>query len=445
MSPKRMPGPGLFETLGLVAKFRKSYLAPMDQLFAKYGDYVMFTGGRPVVMVSHPDGVEHVLKTNGKNYEKADDMKHLRPFLGNGLLTSNGEEWKEHRKIIAPEFQHKKIDTFFPIMVRHLKDMLTEWRTKSEFFDIAPSISRTTYGIAGECFFGAHVEDTANIVYNSIEIASMVAVKRMASPINWPSWMPFPSYLKSRRAVAEMNEIVFRIIDDRLAMPSDAHDVLSRLTRTQMSREQIRDEVMTLLLAGHETTANALAWTLMLLGLHKKVQDNLRDEVLSVVSSEIPSLEELRTLRYTKMVLEESMRLFPPAATIGRKALAADEICGYAVPAGTNVNLSQWVTHRHPDFWEKPNDFHPERFANPNAHHPFAYFPFAAGPRECVGRNMAMVESIAMLAGMVRNFRFQLAESNISIKALITLRPHPGVFIKLTPVEKRRAGFAEVN
>lgn len=435
MSAKRMPGPGFAKSVALQFDFKRNYIYPLEKLFREYGDYVTFTGGPPVVVAYHPDAVEHVLRANHKNYVKAEDMKELHPVLGLGLLTSEGEAWREHRRIIAPEFQHKNVESFYPIMTRHLKSLLAEWRTAKEVIDLAPALSKTTYGIAGETFFGANVEETSEVVYKGIEVTSAVAVRRMASPLKWPRWLPFPSHLRSNKAIKEMNEIVFRIIDERVNNPRpDAHDMLSRLTRVQLSREEIRDEVMTLLLAGHETTANALSWTLYLLGKRPKIQETLRDEVTAALADELPAFGELKNLRYTKMVFEESMRLFPPAATVGRQSLDADELGGYPIVKGTTVNLVQWVTHRHPEFWTEPNEFRPERFAKPEDHHPYAYFPFSAGPRECVGKNMAVVEGIALLAGLIRNFRFELAREEVAPRALITVRPDPGVFMRISKV-----------
>lgn len=437
-----MPGPGLWRAIALALEFKRDYLAPMEKVFAEYGDYVSFGGKQaPVITVFHPHAVEHVLRKNSRNYLKPMSMAELRPILGKGLLTSDGEEWKKHRQIIAPEFQHKKIESFFLVMQRHLQKMISDWHSRTEPFDVAPEISKTTYGVAGECFFGTDLGDSSDFIYKAIEIASEVVVPRMTIPFNIPLSVPLPSHRRMRKAIREMDRIVYRIIDERMAHSSNAQDVLSRLTRINsdsgapvLSRTQIRDEVMTLLLAGHETSANALSWTLYLLGKHPSIQDKLRDEVMSVISGPIPAMSELRGLPYAKMVIEESMRLYPPAASIGRQSIAEDEIAGYPIAPNTIVNLVQWTTHRHPDFWEKPNEFIPERFANPDKIHPYAYFPFAAGPRECLGKNMAMIEAIALLAGMIRNFRFQLVSDDVQVRPLITIRPDPGVFMRLSAV-----------
>lgn len=436
MDKSVMPGPGFFRSIAIGHASRKNYIPPLFQLFEEYGDFVEFHAFLPVIMLYHPDSVEYVLKTNQKNYPKADDMNELRPVLGNGLLTSEGEEWRSHRRVIAPEFQHKNMQGLYNIMTRHMERMVAEWRTFTPGVDLAPALSKATYGIAGECFFGTNVESTSKTVYDGIEASSEIAVRRMLMPFKPGYDWPLPSHLRMKRAVSSMNKVVFDIIDDRFAHPKSGEDVLSRLIKTgEMSRDQIRDEVMTLLLAGHETTANALAWTLYLLGTHTDIQEKLRDEVSAACAGEIPALNELSKMPLAKMVFEESMRLFPPVAGIGRKNLEIDTIGGYAIKRGTKVNLVQWVTHRHPDFWERPNEFLPERFADPSKHHPFAYFPFGGGARECVGKNMAMMEGIALLACIVRNFRIHLMNHDVKPRPLITVRPDPGVIVRLESVQ----------
>lgn len=439
-----MPGPrGFFKTFNYGSRFRRNYLIPMDELFKLYGDYVGFKIlGYNFGFVFHPDGIEHILKSNAKNYVKTDDMREMEIMLGKGLVTSEGEEWRHHRQLIGPEFQAKKNEGLYPIMQKHIRRMLESWTKERGPFNIAPHLSRSTYGIAGECFFGADLDDSALMVYHGIEVVSNFIVKRMSTLFPMPMWLPLPSHRRIKLAVERMDALVFKIIDDRLNNPSHAHDILTRLTRIQnasgkpeLSVKQIRDEVITLLLAGHETTANALAWTLYLLARHQKVQQDLRDELNAKVSGDIPTYEEIRELRFTRLVLEESMRLFPPVATIGRKNIEPDSIQGFDIPKGTNINLSQWVTHRHPDFWFKPDEFIPERFSNPAAHHQFAYFPFAAGMRECIGKNMALLEGVAYIAAMVKNYNFRLADHDVRVRPLITLRPDPGLTMFVQPVQ----------
>jgi cytochrome P450 len=256
----------------------------------------------------------------------------------------------------------------------------------------------------------------------------------MARPFKFPLWVPTPAHRKLTRAKLQLDQIVYAIIRGRKGRTAGRRDLLSRMLDLNLKESEVRDEVMTLLLAGHETTANAVAWTLYLLGRNPEAQNKLREELNAKVAGEIPTLEELKSLSYCTMVFEEAMRLFPPAAIIGREALQDDQIAGYRIPAGAAVELCQWVTHRHPAFWQEPLRFRPERFERPHQHHPFAYFPFASGPRECVGKNLALVEGVAIIAGLAKNFTFQAVDGHDSRPLpLITLRPDPGVFLTVQP------------
>jgi cytochrome P450 len=433
MGKPQIPGPGLLRQFKLIGEFKRNYVAPMIDLFHEYGDYVeLKTLAGPILFAFHPDGVEHVLKTNHKNYRKADDMEHLKPVLGEGLLTSEGELWREHRRLIAPEFQHKRMEGFYPAIDKHLRALIARWRNEREVFDVCPSVSAMTYGIAGDCFFGAQVQGSAETVYHAVETASQVAIQRMTRPVNLPLSIPTPENRRLRSAMRALDQIVYGIIGSRRGDGEGRVDLLSRVLAIPLGEREVRDEVMTMLLAGHETTSNAVSWTLYLLARHPEAQEKLRAELSARLSGELPTLAEIKTLDYTRMVLEESMRLYSPVATIGRKALGPDMIGGFPVKKGTQVALCQWVTHRHPGFWSRPEEFMPERFDGSVKHHPFAYFPFAAGPRECVGKNLAMLEGVAILAGIVRNFRIEpSSERETRPRPLITVRPEPGVFVRL--------------
>lgn len=437
MSHAKLPGPGFLGAVKIAYQASRNYLKPLEDIFADYGDYSGLQVGPPVAFVFHPDGIQHVLKTNFRNYVKTEDMEHLKPVLGEGLLTSEGEHWREHRKIIGPEFSNKRVEGFYPVIYRHLHTMIREWRdgvgVRDGVLNVSPPISKTTYEIAGECFFGSEVEDSAGTVYHAVEVSSRVAVRRMGSLPKLPLSFPTPEHLRLKRAVRELDEVVHRIIEQRRSNLGDKQDVLSRLIRMNLDAKAIRDEVMTLLLAGHETTSNATSWTMYLLGQHPRIQEVLREELMTKVSGEIPTLAEIPSLHMTRMVLEESMRLYPPAALIGRKSIGEDVIGGYKIAPGTKVMMVQWVTHKHPEFWRNPLEFIPERFAEGESRHPFAYFPFAAGPRECVGKTMAMLEGIVLLAAIVKNFRFEVVKDvEVKIDPLITLRPNPGVVVRIS-------------
>jgi cytochrome P450 len=271
------------------------------------------------------------------------------------------------------------------------------------------------------------------MVSEAVEVSSKVAVRRMSNPIKFPIWVPTGPHRALHKAIRELNAVVYAIIEERKGNFEGKTDLLSRMLKLNLKENEIRDEVMTLLLAGHETTANALSWSLYLLGRHPEVQGRLREELRAGISGDIPTFAEVGNLKYCRWVFEEGMRLFPPAALVGRTGIDADEVGGYPLKPGAQMQLCQWVVHRHPAFWDRPNEFMPERFANSADRHPYAYFPFAAGPRNCVGSNLAMLEGVAILATIVKNFEFsQIPGRETKPLPLITVRPDPGVFLKVS-------------
>jgi cytochrome P450 len=439
MTNARMPGPGFFEAYRMGVAFETDYISPMQKMFTRYGDYVdLRVLGQSIVFLFHPDGVEKVSKSNAKNYGKGDRIGEMEPLLGKGLITSEGSLWLRHRKLIAPEFHQKNVELFYPTICRHLLAMMADWR-KVDTVDVVLPLTALTYAIAGECLFGAQLESSAKTVYDAIDEASASAMYRMSHVFKLPLWAPVPLYRRANAAIRRLNQIVFDIIDERSKNDTGQVDILTRLTRVKsegsaLSREEIRDEVMNLLLAGHETTANTLAWTLYLLALHPEIQSDLRDELKAGMSGEVPTIDELMNLGLLRRVIDESMRLYPPISIVEKKSIGADTAGGYELKPGTNVTISQYITHRHPDFWQDPEKFDPRRF-EPNVskgRHLFAYFPFGRGPRECVGQNMALLEAVIILGAFIRNFQFELVPGKaVGLKPLISLRPDPGVFLKI--------------
>lgn len=437
-----IPFVGIWYSLKSVGEFSRNYLKPQEMLFKKYGDRVALSKVPSIILLYHPEDVQYVLKTNHKNYLKADELKELWPVLGKGLVTSDGEAWRKHRKAIAPEFSQSHMTSYHEIFVKHLEGFLRDHKNENTIC-LNSELSRLTYNIAGECFFGAVLGDSADTIYNGIEQVSEFAIKRIARPLNIPYAWKTPSHRRIHETVEAMNKVVFDIIFKRMSESeaTDKKDVLTRLTRItgdtgrpMFSTEEIRDEVMTLLLAGHETTANALCWTFYLLGQSPDIQSKAREEVKLIVSGDVPTIEEIPKLKYLRQVFSESMRLYPPVPMVGRKAINKDEVNGYRVSKNSRVNLCQYITHRHPEFWAKPEEFFPEHFEDESQIYPYSYFPFGGGPRECVGRQMAMMEAICILGGLLKFFRFEQLTQNIVMRPLVTLRPSPDVTMKIQTV-----------
>jgi cytochrome P450 len=368
----------------------------------------------------------------------------LRRLLGNGLLTSDGAFWHRQRRLMAPMFHRQRVAGFCNLMVESTLEMLASWEVlahSGEPCDIAAEMARLTLAIVARALFSADVSDDAEAIS-----AALTEVNRQLGEFSVLDmfWMiPTPRKRRFRAAVAALDRVVNRIIDQRRRASHRAEDLLSMLleavdeeTNKGMTPRQIRDEVLTLLLAGHETTANALAWTWYLLSQNPAAEQKLQREIADVLGERAPNALDLPRLPYTRMVIEESMRLYPPAWAISRNAIDEDEIGGYRVPRKTNVIICSFVTHRHPAFWDEPERFDPERFSQPRseARPNFAYLPFGGGPRICIGNGFAMSEAQLVVATVAQRYRLRLAPGHpVELHPLVTLRPRHGMRMTLLP------------
>lgn len=438
------PGPRGFRIIPHILAIRKDYPNQFASLFRTYGDVVRTTYPKYLTFLFHPDHVRYVLKENAKNYRKSDILRALTPLLGQGLLTSDGEYWRKQRAIVAPEFQFQNVRKYTGMMVSAAETMFEAWHNSAkhrEVRDLVPDMMRLTFKIAGETMFGSFIDDKADEVAEALGVAMHSALARLRAFVKFPLFLPLPSHLRRQRAIDTLNGLVEGIIDHRIKNPRAESDLLSRLmsakdpkTGEGMSRSALRDEVMTLILAGHETTSNALSWTWYLLGKNPECLRRLQDEIDTVLAGRSPAYEDLAKLPYLKNVFLESMRIYPPAAAVSRNTLEADEVAGVEIPKDTIVECSQWVTHRHPQFWSDPDRFDPDRFLPErfSRQHPFAYFPFGGGPRECVGKNFAMIEGPLLLALMAQRFVITLVPDQIvEHEPLVTIRPRH-LFANLT-------------
>jgi cytochrome P450 len=422
----------------------------------QYGDIVRY---RFVIwhgfVVAHPEYVRHILQENHRNYSKRTfSYELLKPLVGEGILTSEGAHWLNQRRLMQPAFHRQRIAHFSEMMVEATLDMLERWDSnadQNQEMDIAAEMMRLTLGIVARALFGLEIGEEADVVGDNFTIANEAISNRSKFPLPFPLSWPLPANRRFQKAVAKLDEVVEEIIRRRReisnsGMPSGSasesqEDLLSILLQARdadtgegMDDRQLRDEVMTLMLAGHETTATALAWTWHLLAQNPAVETRLRDELSDVLAGRPPTAADLQRLPYTRMVLDESMRLYPPAWVISRRAEKDDVIGGYNIPAGSIVLISPYITHRHPDFWENPETFDPERFRDEKtADRPsFAYFPFGGGPRLCIGRDFARVEAQLILATVAQRYRFEAVGGHpVEPAPWITLRPRYG--IKMIP------------
>ncbi len=437
------PGPrGPLSALRMIRK-------PLEAIGAdwrRYGDVVRYRlGTMQVFLVVHPDGVNHVLQENHRNYVKSVDYRILKRVLGEGLLTSEGPLWLRQRRLMAPMFHRQRIAEFGATMVESTLKMLDHWSSLASqgiTFDVCNEMMHLTLEIVARVLFKVELAgEMAHEIGRDVTVSNERLGQFDLGTLL--PWLPTPRNREFRRATRSLDAIVAGIIADHRRSGQDRGDLLSLLlaardqdTGEAMSDQQVRDEALTLILAGHETTANALAWTWYLLSQNPDVERNLHAELADVLGGRAPAVADLPNLRYTSMVIDESMRLYPPAWSVGRSPVADDEILGFIIPKGSSVMLSQWLTHRHPDFWENPEQFDPDRFSpERSANRPrYAYFPFGGGPRQCIGNVFALTEANLILAAVAQKYRLRMAPGHrVELQPLVTLRPRYGLKMTAEP------------
>jgi cytochrome P450 len=424
--------------LGSMLELSCDWMGFLTRSAHEYGDVVFFRFlNVPICLLTHPNDIENVLVTNQSNFVKSRDYRVLARVLGNGLITAEGEVWRERRKLVQPAFHHERIAGYAKVMVECARNMMAEWQ-HGEARDIHRSMMGLTLEIVAKVLFGAEVSDKAPVIAKAIQVMMEEFTKHANLAFVLPESLPLPITLGLRRGIRPLDTIVYSIIRDRRSNPSNSQDLLDTLLQTvhedgsPMTDLELRDEMVTLLVAGHETTAAALSWTWYLLAQHPQVEAKLLAEIGEVLGGREPEVGDLPRLRYTDLVLKESMRLYPPAWGVGRRALREFEAGGYRLPAGTNVLLMQWITHRDPRFYPDPERFDPERWIekpDQTSHLPrFTYFPFGGGPRMCLGSSFAMVEATLLVAAIAQKFRFSLAPGQrVEILPSVTLRPKYGI------------------
>ncbi|MCA1826476.1 MAG: cytochrome P450 [Myxococcales bacterium] len=418
---KAPPGPRGHWLLGSLPERRHDALGFYERIHREYGDVVGFRLGTvPVVMLCHPDHVKHVLIDHADRYGKGGMPARLRPVLGNGLLTSEGEFWLRQRRLMQPAFHRESLARLAGLIGRCVEVHLA--RTNEGEVDIAEEMLDLTLAVASKALFGADLGEMAADVGPALEVALAESNRRLLALFDVPLAIPTPANLRLRRAIGALDRVVFEIIEQRRTGRSSGTDLLTLLieardekTGAAMDDRQLRDEVMTLFLAGHETTASALAWLCHLLAWHPDEQEWMR------------AGGEARC----QMALQEAMRLYPPAWGIPRSARVDDEIGGYAVRKGTLVFVSTWVVHRHPAFWPEPEKFDPDRFAEKPPRH--AYIPFGAGQRTCIGGSFAMMESLIAISALLKRFRIHAVPGRAPQPLpLVVLRAKDGIRVRLT-------------
>jgi cytochrome P450 len=425
---------------------RRDPLAFLTRCAREYGEIVplRFFVQR-AALLSNPAHIEYVLVTHQQMFDKSPGLRRNRRLLGNGLVTSGGEFWRRQRRLMQPAFHRQRLAGYGDVMASCAEEMSDRWHDGEER-DVHEDMMRLTLEIVGRTLFGSDMADVAHRVGSALHVALSRFRERLTGiSLLVPEWVPTPGNRRFERAARELDAVIYDIIDRRRRSGEDREDLLGMLFEaqhedgSQMTEKQLRDECMTLLLAGHETTAIALSWTWYLLSQHPEVESRLLAELGTVLHGRAPTAADMPRLRYAEQVITEALRLYPPAWIMSRQALVDCELGGYHVPAGTIMLMSQWVTHRDPRYYDAPEQFRPERWAggpaagslasqNPR----FAYFPFGGGPRLCIGNGFAMMEAVLVLATIAQRYRFELLPGQQIVPwPVVTLRPRDGVRMRL--------------
>jgi len=399
---------------------------------------------RRTFVANSPDTIGHVLLDNAENYTKSRIARRLlEPGIGRGLITSEGAQWRRERRLLAPAFQHQRIAGYSGAIVAAALRMLAAWESTTAPLDMAKAMSRLTLAIISDIMFSAGDDPEIAKFGAAVDRYQTMVRPSVLDLLNLPDWLPRRSLARVTALFTESDAVIAGLIARRRAAPDPGSDLLGLLLGAAtagdapLSAQEIRNQVATILTAGHETTANALTWTWYLLALHPAVEARLHEEIDHVLAGRQPGFDDIARLVYARMVIEEAMRLYPPVHTLSRSALADDEIAGHRVPAGSTVLIVPWLLHRHRRLWQDPDRFMPERMSPERTagRSRFAYIPFGAGPRICIGASLAMTEAILIIASVARQWRLRLiATPPVEPIGLITLRPRQPMMMRL---EKR--------
>ncbi len=424
------PGPDGLPIVGTRLEFVRDPFGFMTRTAREYGDIAYWEElDGPMYQLNHPDYIEQVLVQNNQNYIKGEGFQHiLGPVLGQGILNSEGAVWRRNRHLIQPAFHPKEIQRYSTMMTDFTEEELDTWED-GETRLVHEDMMEVTLKIVARALFGVDIDDEVDTIGSALE-EFMVGTENLANFILPPS-VPTPSRMRIKDAREKLDSVVYRMIRER-RNDADGEGVISTLLSATdehgntMSDEQIRDEVVTLLLAGHETTALSLTLTMYALAQYPEVEEKLVAELDEVLDGETPTMDDLSDLTYTEQVVKESMRLYPPVPGIVREATKPDIIGGYEIPAGATVQMNQWVVHRDPRWYDDPRAFRPERWTDEfeKSLPKLAYFPFAAGPRRCIGDRFAMLEARLLLATIYQQYHIELTpEAELDLMATITARP----------------------
>lgn len=443
ITASRPPAPAGMPVVGVLPQVRKDPLNFFLNAAIDYGPVVRLQmGPKSFYMVSSPEGVKYVLQENHRNFRKGYDQ--ARPLMGDGLVTAEGDFWLRQRRIIQPMFNRNHIDFFTTFMTQATEEMLDRWQEparRGDVLSLADELMKLTQVIIMRAMFSTEVGGKAMELGAAFDETLEALNRQLFMPFQFLNQLPTPANRRHKRALAFLDEFIYGLISSKRRSGEDKGDLLSLLvfakdeeTGKGIPDKQIRDELMTIFLAGHETTANALAWTWTLLGQNPWAEEKMVQEIDEKLQGRPPVAADIKDFTYMPMVLNEALRMYPPAWMFARHAVETDEVDGYTIPGGEMLFISPYVTHRHPAYWEEPDVFDPMRFMpeRSEARHKYAYFPFGGGPRLCIGNNFALIESQLILARVLQEYHLEpLPGVIIRATPIATLQPRPGVPIRL--------------
>ena len=441
----RPPGPKPHFLIGNMPLASRNPLAQFSQWAKEFGDIFYYRAAWiQVYFLNHPDLIEAVLVRNYQNFLKDHVIRKSRWFFGDGLLTNEGDSWLRQRRLSQPAFHRDRIASYARTMTGYTGQMLDGWKD-GETLDIHQEMMQLTLRIVVRALFSVEAGQIGAIsTAMNIMMRNSTGIRLLLPPA--ARYLPTPAMIQFRRAVRQMDETVYKIIAERRRNEIDSGDLLSMLMQARdedgggMNDKQLRDEVMTFLLAGHETTALTLTWTWYLLTQHREVEEKLHAEIYQVLAGRAPELSDLPRLTFCDQVIKESMRLYPPAWSLARTVISPFDLRGYTIPAGANVVMSQWIMHRDPRYFSDPENFDPARWSPERAQKlpRFAYFPFGGGPRQCIGNSFAMMEATILLATIAQRFGLSgVSNEEVVPVPSFTLRPKNGIHMTAYPARAR--------
>ncbi|MFD7901952.1 cytochrome P450 [Kitasatospora sp. NPDC059722] len=447
---RSIPGPPGLPLIGSGLDIGRRPLRTLRDARRDYGDLVRFHVGpiglgTDLYAVFSPEGAQQVLGGEAANFRKENAFyDELRTSVGNGLLTSQDDDYQRQRRLIQPLFTRRRVDGYADAIALESRALTARWHAVPDgVVDAADEMSRFALRTVSRILFGADVEEAVAVVHRSFPILGAYVQDRGVAPIRLPRHWPTPGNRRGVGAQRDLYAVCDRIIADRAVRGADpdADDLLTLLEQArgedgeQLDRDELRDQVLVFLLAGHETTATSLAFALHLLAGHPEQRRLAQEEAEKVLGGRAPTAADLEELPYITRVLKEAMRLYPAASLIGRRSVEETVIGGHVLPGGSQVLVVPWVTHRHPDHWEEPDRFDPDRFLpeREKGRHRYAWFPFGGGPRACIGQHFSMLEAVLALGVLLRDFDLEVVDHRVALAQGITLRTASPMRIRVTP------------